>query len=104
MLPAVKRVGNAYAARRGRRSGDRGSTRRSLSTTNSPVEASRDHARARSDALAGPGYDLSLGAEQHIHPRPELDQPDALARVHVIPGMLAEHDAASDQSGDLLEN
>src|SRR5512142_1169510 len=105
MLPAVKRVGRAYAARRGRRSGDFGSTSRSLrDIDSSAVDTPRDDARAGGDALAGRHRDLPLRPEQDVHARPELDQPDALAFFDPVADLLPEDDAAGNQAGDLFED
>src|SRR5262249_48766836 len=82
ILPAVNSVGNAYAALRGRRSGEFGSTSRSLSAT--PILSTRNHARSRCDALSHTGYHLPLGSEDHVHPRSELDQTDPFAHSDLI--------------------
>src|SRR5688572_549929 len=104
MLPAVNRVGRAYAARRGLRSGERGSTNRSLSAMCLPILAARDHARTGGDAHARFHHDLPFRAKQDIHSRTEFDQPDTFAFSHIVAAFLGEHDAPRDQPGDLLED
>src|SRR5262245_22138357 len=103
MLPAVKSVGKAYAARRGRRSGRRGSAGASSAMRLSFIDTARNHGRAGADALARLDNDLPLWAEQHIHARAELDEPDTFTCGYRLARFLAEHDAAGNESGDLLE-
>src|SRR5215469_5347118 len=76
MFPAVKSVGNAYAARLGLRSGERGSTNRSLMGMRLRVagyDSPCDHAGAGCHARAWPYQDFPFRPEQDIYPRSELD-------------------------------
>src|SRR5215813_15566273 len=104
MLPAVKRVGKAYAARRGRRSGERGSMNLSLSGILPSFDSPCDYARARCHSHAGFHDDFPFRTEEDVHARSEFDQSDALAGGNLIARLLIAHDAARDQSGDLFED
>src|SRR3974390_3541580 len=92
MLPAVNAVGSTYAARRGRRSGERGSMSRSLifmlGSLSGPPRC--DNGRPSLNTLAGANPDLPLRSEKHVHARAELDQADALATRHLIARLLPE--------------
>src|SRR5438477_7857999 len=91
MLPAVKSVGSAYAARRGV----------GLSITGSP---GGEHARTRRNVLAGVHGDLPLRPEEHVHARSKFDQAHPLALLHGVSGLLVEYDAARYQSCNLREH
>src|SRR5262249_22410221 len=97
MLPAVKSVGSAYAALRGRRSGDFGSTKRSLRAMNLlPIDAPRDDCGTCHHPLSGPHRDLPFGPEQYIHSRAEPHQTDALAGRYRVARLLGKDNAACD--------
>src|SRR5438270_8221886 len=103
MLPAVNSVGRAYAARRRRRSGARGSTTLSLNAIRSS-SAARDDGRPSGSALAGTDHDLPFLPEQDVRTRAEFNQTDPFAGGNTVAGLLREDDAAGDQSGNLLEH
>src|SRR5690349_12647221 len=93
MLPAVNSVGIAYAARRGRRSGEFGSTSRSLSPNSASAALPGNDTRPRRNPLARRDRDLPLRPQQNVHPRAELDQPNPFPGRHPVPRLLVEHDA-----------
>src|SRR3954451_6634325 len=66
--------------------------------------ATRNHARSRRNAHPGFHHDFPLVAQQHVHPRSELDQPDPLAGLYMVARLLVEDDAPRDQPRNLLEN
>src|SRR5579871_2606503 len=115
MLPAVKSVGSAYAARRGRRAGDRGSKKRCWNVSLAILLLSL--ARLASSGVSSPGHDarsarypvacldgnFPLRPKKDVDAGAKLDQPHALSLAHRVPGVLIENDAARDQSGDLRE-
>src|SRR5690349_12515587 len=70
----------------------------------SSVYAARDDRRSRRNAHSWLDGDLPLRAEEHVHAGSEFDQTDSLAGGHLVARLLAEDDAAGDQSGDLFED
>src|ERR1700726_1048609 len=63
-----------------------------------------EYARSRRHAHARANRDLPFGAEDHVDARAKLDQTDALADPHLVSGVLAEHNTARDEAGNLLED
>ncbi len=45
-----------------------------------------------------------MSRKDYIRSRTKLDQPDALAALQTVANFLIEHDAAGQQSGNLLED
>src|ERR1700752_872541 len=105
MLPAVNSVGKAYAARRGRRSGERGSTNLSLSAMSLfPADAPCQQTRPRRDSHSRAHHDFPFRSQDTLPPRAEFDQPDALSGRDGIARLLVKYDTARDQTRDLLED
>src|SRR5579872_1050319 len=92
------------AARRGRCCGERCSTNLSLSVT-LPLRSSSSghHGRARRHVLSFLHCYFPLRPEKNVDPGAKLDQPHALALLHVVSGVLIKHDPSRNQSGNLGE-
>src|ERR1051326_5921289 len=64
----------------------------------------RDDAGTRRHAEPGFHHDFPFGAEKHIPPRAELDQPHAFAGSHMVARLFPEYDAPRNQPSALFEN
>ena len=108
MFPAVNSVGSAYAARRGRRAGERGSIEPLLETKLG--HACPDTCLRRARMLDPPETcSPALTAISHSGPKktstrePNLIRPTRSPFATRSPSFFVEHDAARNQSGDLRE-
>src|SRR5207244_3147024 len=97
IFPAVKRVGNAYAARRGRRP-TRGPISRSLSCRLMRSFPLRQYRGAGGHACSFCDYEFPFGAQEYIDAGAKLDQADTFAFFYFVARALIKYDAACDQA------
>src|SRR5258708_9377694 len=104
ILPAVKKVGSAYATRVGRLPGVGLGINLKSSFGISAFQPNGKDAGATLHAQARRRRNLPFGAENHVDSRAELDQAYTLAGGAGVTDFFLENDSPRDQSATLLEH